>query len=168
MNYNKVIVVGRLCANPELKNLPGGALVCSFRIATNRTWKDAKTNEKREDACFIDVDAFDKRAKFVNDWFLKGNQILVEGRLRYRTWETKEGEARSKHSIVAEQVTFVDPVARHADTDASDTDDAAPGEDAAASSPTETVPASPVAARRRERALAAVGAIAGNEKDIPF
>jgi single-strand DNA-binding protein len=171
MDYNRVIIAGRLVANPDLKNLPSGTPVCNFRIAANRRWKDAKTSETKEETCFIDVDAFNKTATVVQNWFPKGSQILIEGRLKQHVWQTKTGETRSRHAIVADTVRFVDSrrngeeaaEAEQGSSEASTSDTTTPTAPNSASAPL-----NPVAERQRDRVLAAVGAVKDNESDIPF
>jgi single-strand DNA-binding protein len=175
MDYNRVIIAGRLCANPDIKNLPSGLAVCEFRIAANRRTKDAKTTETREETCFVDVTAFNKTATFVNDWFTKGSQILVEGRLKHNVWQTKSGETRSKHLIIADNARFVDPANRQNgvsaeaeqggsnEADTSETTTPAPAAPSSGSTPL-----NPVAQRQRDRVLSAVGAVQDNESNIPF
>jgi len=163
MDFNKIVIGGRMCADPELKQLPSGTQVANFRIATNRRWKDAATGQVREETCFVDAKAFGKRAPVIAQYFKKGSQILIEGHLRYETWE-KEGEKRSKHVIVAESFSFVDPKKAPEPDEGSE-----PDEETAPSRP--SLAPGPVAQRQRERALAgaAVAALetAGGGK-LPF
>ena len=175
MDYNKVIIAGRLTANPEIKHLPNGTPVCNFRIAANRKWKDPKTSETREDACFIDVDAYNKTATFVSDWFAKGSQILVEGRLKHHVWQAKDGDKRSRHSIVADNLRFVDPANRKNGASSSaeaeqggTSDTTAPDVRLAAPAAAPAAPLNAVAQRQRERVLVAAGAVEENEQNIPF
>src|ERR1700689_1774305 len=99
LDLNRVFLAGRLTSDPELVQLPSGDSVCNFRLAINRYWKDQQTNEKREDVCFIDAKCFGARGQVIHDNFKKGRGILVEGRLRFETWE-KEGQKHSKHVAV--------------------------------------------------------------------
>lgn len=106
-DYCKVIIVGRLTADPETKTLPSGDPVTDVRLAINRQWKDAKTSEKREEVCFLDAVCYGKRAPALAEYFHKGSRILVEGRLKYEEWE-KDGQKRSKHRLVIESWSFID------------------------------------------------------------
>lgn len=106
MDLNKVIVVGRLTADPEFKTLNGGSNLTTFTIAMNRRWKN-DAGESQEEVCFMGVKVFGKRAGTINQYFRKGSQILVEGHLRQETWE-KDGEKRSKHVIMLDNFSFVD------------------------------------------------------------
>jgi single-strand DNA-binding protein len=169
VDFNRVIIVGRLIANPELKNLPSGTVVCNFCIASNRRWKDAKNNEKREEVCFVDVAAFDKKAAFVKQWFEKGSQILVEGRLKQDRWKTPGGDTRTKHSIVADSLGFVDPATKSKSAvPVDDTATSTPSTDTAATdaAPLPAAPASPKPSVNAERMLVAAGVT--TDEDLPF
>jgi single-strand DNA-binding protein len=105
MDLNKVIVAGRLTGDPEFKQLENSQLA-TFSLAMNRRWKD-NGGETREEACFIGVKVFGKRAETIRKFFHKGDNILVEGHLRQESWE-KDGEKRSKHVIMLDNFSFVD------------------------------------------------------------
>ena len=104
-NFNKVIMVGNLTRDPELRYTPNGSAVCEFGIATNRTYTTSD-GQQHEDTCFVDVSVWGRRGEVVSEYFSKGRPILIEGRLNYDTWETPDGR-RSKHSIVAYNFEFV-------------------------------------------------------------
>lgn len=106
-SYNKVILMGNLTRDPELKTLPSQTVVCDFALAVNRRWKDANGGD-REDVLFIDCAAFGKTGETIAGNLTKGRPIHIEGRLRLETWE-KDGERRSKIRVVVEQFRFVDP-----------------------------------------------------------
>ena len=106
-SYNKVILVGRLTRDPELKYLPSGAAATRLGLAVNHTYNDRQTGEKKEEVCFVDADAFGRTAEVMNEYLQKGREVLVEGRLRFQTWETDDGQKRSKHSIFVDRFTFV-------------------------------------------------------------
>lgn len=105
-NYNKVILIGHMTRDPKLRQLPSGTSVCDFGVAVNRTWT-GEDGQKKEETCFVDCSAFGRTAENINRHFQKGRSILVEGRLRHETWESKEGGKRSKHVVVAETFAFV-------------------------------------------------------------
>jgi single-strand DNA-binding protein len=107
MSYNKVILLGRLTRDPELKYLPSGAAATRLGLAVNHTYNDRESGERKEDVCFVDADAFGRTAEVMNEYLRKGSSILVEGRLRFRTWETDDGQKRSKHDIFVERFSFV-------------------------------------------------------------
>jgi single-strand DNA-binding protein len=106
--YNKVILVGRLTRDIELKYLPSGSSVANFGLATSRNWKDQNTGEKKEETMFIDITVFGKGAEIANQYLRKGNRVLVEGRLSLDQWQDNEGNKRSKHKIIADNVQFME------------------------------------------------------------
>ena len=105
-NYNKVILLGNLTRDPELRYTPSQLAVVDFGIATNRKWKGQDGSEKSE-ACFTDCTMFGKRAEVVNKYFKKGSQIFVEGRLTYDQWTTQDGSKRSKLKVTVENFEFI-------------------------------------------------------------
>ncbi len=106
--YNRVILVGRLTRDPELRYLPSGTAVATFGIATSRSWTDKNTNEKKEEVMFIDVTSFARSAEIVNQYLKKGNKVLVEGRLVLEKWTDQNGQNRSKHTVRADTVQFME------------------------------------------------------------
>ena len=106
MSYNKILLLGNLTKEPELKFLPSQTAVCTFGIATNRKWKDASGQEK-EEACFVNCVLFGKRGEALNKYFHKGDPIFIEGRLSLDTWTAQDGTKRSKHKISVESFEFV-------------------------------------------------------------
>src|SRR5579862_7426679 len=101
-NYNKVILVGNLTRDPQLKYLPSQMAIAEFGLAVNHKFK-TKTGEDREEVLFIDCSCFGRGGEIINQYCTKGKQILVEGRLKYDTWEDKQGGGkRSKHSVVVD------------------------------------------------------------------
>ena len=100
MNLNKVFLIGNLTRDPELRNLPSGAAVVSFGLATNRVWKD-KQGEKQEDAQFHNIVVFGRQAEIVNQYLTKGSLVLIEGRIQTRSWDGKDGSKQYRTEIVA-------------------------------------------------------------------
>jgi len=105
-NFNKVILAGNLTRDPELSYLPSNTAVCEFGMAVNRKYRGSD-GEMREDTCFVDLTAFGKQAEVIKQYMSKGRSILVEGRLKFSSWENKEGQRRSKLTVVAEQFQFL-------------------------------------------------------------
>jgi single-strand DNA-binding protein len=105
-SLNKVYLMGNLTRDPELRYTPSGTAVASFGIAVNRTWT-GQNSEKKEEVCFVDINAFGRRAEVINEYFSKGNPIFIEGRLQFNQWETKEGQKRSILRVVAENFQFI-------------------------------------------------------------
>lgn len=102
---NKVILVGRLCTDPELKYTPSGVAVANFRVAVDRPFANAQ-GERETD--FIDVVTWRQNAEFVNSYLTKGRLVLVEGRLQVRQWQTQDGQRRRNTEVVADQVRALD------------------------------------------------------------
>src|SRR5437667_1409773 len=107
-NYNKVILAGNLTRDPELRYTPKGTAIARITLAINRKWR-TETGEMKEDVTFVDVDAFGKTAEIIGQYFKKGRPILMEGRLRYETWDDKQtNQKRSKLGVVMESFQFMD------------------------------------------------------------
>jgi single-strand DNA-binding protein len=107
-NYNKVILIGNLTRDPELRFTPKGTAVARIGVAINRSWK-TDTGETREETTFVDVDAFGRQAETIGQYMKKGRPIMIEGRLKYDTWEDKQtNQKRSKLSVVLEAFQFLD------------------------------------------------------------
>jgi len=106
-SYNKVIQVGRLTADPEIRRIPSGTAVCEFSIAVTRSWKEKDSEEWKEHCSFFNCVTWGNKAEYMQDKFHKGDQVLVEGRLEQDRWETPEGDKRSKIKIITETVKFV-------------------------------------------------------------
>lgn len=102
---NKVLLIGRLTRDPELRQTGNGGAVVNFGLAMNRTFKVG--DERREETTFVDVSVFGKQAESVNEYCQKGKQVLVEGRLNLDQWESNEGEKRSRLTVVADRVQFM-------------------------------------------------------------
>lgn len=102
-SFNKVILIGNMVADPELKQTPTGLSVCRFRLAVQR--KFAKEGQQTAD--FLDVVAWNKTAEFVSKYFKKGSPILVCGQIQSRNWEDKDGAKRYTVEIIADEVSFV-------------------------------------------------------------
>ena len=105
--FNKVILVGNLTRDPELRYLPSGGAVCSAGIATNRKFKKQDGN-KGEEVCFVDITFFGRTAEVANQYLKRGSKTLVEGRLKLDQWTDQNGQKRSKHTIVVESMQMLD------------------------------------------------------------
>lgn len=106
MSLNKVILLGRLTKNVELRHTQAGVPVASFTLAVDRDFKDKQTGEKATD--FIDVVAWRQTGEFVSKFFSKGRMAVVEGRLQLRDWTDKDGNKRKNAEVVADNVYFAD------------------------------------------------------------
>lgn len=105
MYINKSIIMGNLTRDPELKSLPSGIKVCSFSLATNRTWKDA-TGAKKDASEFHNIVAFGKQAELIGQYSRKGSSLYVEGRLQTRSWDAADGTKKYRTEIVLESFQF--------------------------------------------------------------
>jgi single-strand DNA-binding protein len=105
-NFNRVILMGNLTRDPELRYTPSGAPVCNFDLAVNRSYT-TQAGERRDEVCFITIVTWGKQAETCAEYLNKGRTALVEGRLTQRSWETPEGQKRSKHEVVADRVQFL-------------------------------------------------------------
>ncbi len=116
-NYNKVILIGNLTRDPELRFTPKGTAIARIGVAINRSWK-TDTGETREETTFVDVDAFGRQAETIGQYMKKGRPIMIEGRLKYDTWEDKQtSQKRSKLSVVLEAFQFIDSGGSRASSD---------------------------------------------------
>ena len=105
-SLNKVLLIGNLTKDPELRYTPNGTAVTNLRLAVNRKFKD-RTGELKEDTCFITVTAWDKQAEICNQYLQKGRAVFVEGILQSRSWETSDKQKRSTIDVRAERIQFL-------------------------------------------------------------
>ena len=105
-SLNKVLLMGNLTRDPELRYLPDGRPVAGFGMAVNRVYFTA-SKERKEETCFIRIVVWGKQAESCGQYLSKGRPVLVEGRLQSRSWETPQGEKRSTMEVVAERVQFL-------------------------------------------------------------
>jgi single-strand DNA-binding protein len=107
-SFNKILLMGNLTRDVELRHLANSQAVAKFGMACNRKWKSPE-GETREEVMFIDCEAWGKTAEFMAQFFAKGRPVLIEGRLKLDQWEDKETKAkRSKHVVVVDSFHFVD------------------------------------------------------------
>jgi single-strand DNA-binding protein len=106
-SFNKVILMGNLTRDPELRYTPKGTAIAKIGLAVNRTWKN-EAGETKEEVTFVDVDCFGRTAENVGQYMRKGSAMLIEGRLKLDTWDDKQtNQKRSKMGVVAETVQFL-------------------------------------------------------------
>src|SRR5687768_12357106 len=106
-SFNKVVLMGNLTRDPQLKHLPSNLVVAEFGLACNRRYRTA-AGEDKEEVAFVDCTAFGRQAETIGQYCTKGKPLFVEGRLKYDTWEDKQGGAkRSKLSVVVENFQFI-------------------------------------------------------------
>lgn len=104
-NFNKVLLMGRLTRDPELRYTPQGTAVSEIGLAVNREYTAG--NERRKDTTFVDITFWARQAEIICQYLKKGDPLFVEGRLSLHTWETQDGQRRSKLRVVAENFQFV-------------------------------------------------------------
>ncbi len=104
-SLNRVFLMGNLTRDPELRYIPSGQAVCTLGLAVNN--KYGSGDDKKEDTLFIDVNVWGKAAESSAEYLKKGSPVFIEGRLRLRQWESKEGEKRSKIEVTASNVQFL-------------------------------------------------------------
>ncbi|MCD6433038.1 MAG: single-stranded DNA-binding protein [Sulfurimonas sp.] len=104
--FNKIILLGNLTRDIELKYSQGGMAIASTAIATSRKFK--VNGEQREEVCFVDITFFGRSAEVANQYLRKGSKILVEGRLKLDQWTDQNGQKRSKHGVVVETMKMLD------------------------------------------------------------
>ena len=105
-SVNKVILVGNLGKDPEVRYSPGGQAVASFSVATNESWTD-KSGQKQERVEWHRIKVFGKQAENCRDYLSKGRQVYIEGRLETRQWDDKDGNKKSTTEVVAQHVVFL-------------------------------------------------------------
>ena len=99
--------MGNLTRDPEYKQLTSGQAVCRLGVASNRQSKNRQTGQLTQEVCFVDVDVWGVQAESCNQYLKKGRAVLIEGRLKFDSWQEADGQRRSKHSVVADRVTFL-------------------------------------------------------------
>lgn len=106
--YNRVILLGNLTRDPEVKYLPSGSAVCDLGMALNRQWTDKSSGQRREEVTFVDVTCFGRTAEIAGEYLSKGRQVHIEGRLQMDQWEDRNtGQKRSRLKVVCDQLTMV-------------------------------------------------------------
>ncbi len=149
-SYNRVILMGNLTRDPELKYLPNGSSVANFGIAMNERYTDRETGERKETPCFVEVAAWGRQAEVVNEYLSKGSPIFLEGSLKFDSWETDDGTKRNKLSVTAFRIQLIGG--------RRDGDEAGGGYTQAA----------PAAAPTAQAPVPPQGAPSSTEDDIPF
>lgn len=104
-NFNRVILMGNLTRDPELRHTANGTAVTGFGIAVNRRYRQGE--EWKDEVCYVDVTVWGKQAESCSEHLSKGSGVFIEGRLQFRSWETAEGQKRSKLDVVAHNVQFL-------------------------------------------------------------
>ena len=105
-SFNKVLLMGNLTRDPELRYIPSGQAVTSFTVAVNRTY-NSQAGEKKEEVSFIRIVVWARLGEICNEYLKKGSPVFVEGRLQSRSWEGQDGQKRSTIEVVAQNVQFL-------------------------------------------------------------
>lgn len=103
--FNKVILLGNLTKDPEIRYTPNGTAVANFSMAINRRFKQG--GEVKDEVCYLDIVVFGKQAENCGQYINKGDSVLIDGRLQQRRWEAEDGQKRSKIEVVAQSVQFM-------------------------------------------------------------
>lgn len=109
-SFNKVILLGNLTRDPQVKYTPSGTAVAEVGMAVSRSWFDKQANQRKEETTFVDVTLWGRTAEIAGEYLAKGRQVLIEGRLQLDQWDDREtGQKRSKLRVVGENMTMVGP-----------------------------------------------------------
>ena len=153
-SFNKVILMGGLTRDPELKQAASGVKVADLSLAMTEQWKD-KNGESQESTCYVDIVVWNRQAELCCQYLSKGRQILVEGRLQLDEWTNQQGEKRRKLRVRADRVQFLPDGSRRAENSG------APGSDSSNASAAQPVQSAPQPASPEVDDL-------GDEDDLPF
>ena len=104
MNFNKVILIGRLAVDPEMRSTPNGQSVCTFRMATSRVWTDKSSGQKQEKTEYHSIVLWRRLAEIASQFLTKGSLVLIEGRLETRSWTDSSGNKRYRTEVVGERM----------------------------------------------------------------
>jgi single-strand DNA-binding protein len=106
-SVNKVILIGNLGRDPEVRYMPSGSAICNLRIATSRNWKDKTTGERQEETEWHSVALFDRLAEIAGEYLKKGRPVYIEGRLKTRKWTDKDGNERYTTEVIAQEMQLL-------------------------------------------------------------
>lgn len=155
MDLNKVMIIGRLTRDPELRSTPSGAQVCTLGIATNYVYTNQQTNQKVEQVEYHNVVMWRRLAEIAAQYLKKGRRLYVEGRLQTRSWDGQDGQKKYRTEIVADNMIMLDSGQGGQQSATASAPYLKPKEDASQPSPTEELPTI-----QQEEAI--------NVEDIPF
>lgn len=105
-SFNKVILMGNLTRDPEVRYIPSGTAVCEFGLAVSEKFKN-QAGDEVEQVCFVDIITWGRQGETCGEYLSKGRQVMIEGRLQFDQWKTKEGDSRSKLRVRADRVQFL-------------------------------------------------------------
>jgi len=166
--YNKIILVGNLTRDLEVRYSQSGSAIGKVGIATSRKWKD-QSGQQKEEVMFIDLTFFGRTAEIANQYLRKGSKVLIEGRLVLEQWTAQDGSKRSKHSITVQEMKMLDS---KGDNPGANTNYGAPaqsgGYNPAPSAPSYEQPGTPAAPQQPANPAPSVPEIDIDEDEIPF
>jgi single-strand DNA-binding protein len=102
--FNRITMIGNLTRDPEVKQSRTGLTLCSFGVASNRSFKNKQSGEMEKDVCFVDVNFWGNNAEYFGQALKKGREVLLEGRLKFNTWQDQSGAKHAKHLIIADRL----------------------------------------------------------------
>ncbi|PIS34727.1 MAG: single-stranded DNA-binding protein [Parcubacteria group bacterium CG08_land_8_20_14_0_20_43_9] len=135
MNLNKAFLLGNLTSDPELRNLPSGQAVCSFRMATNQIWTDKETGQKQQKAEYHNIVAWRNLATIASQYLRKGSLVFIEGKIATRSWDDPSGTKKYRTEVVADNIQLgprpagASPKSNGPEKGNSDDDDGSPSGD---------------------------------------
>lgn len=106
-SYNKVILMGNLTRDPEMKYLPSGNAVTNFGIAVSERYTDRQSGEQKESVCFVEITAWGRVGEIVNEYLSKGSPVFLEGSLKFDSWEAEDGTKRNRLSVTAFRIQLI-------------------------------------------------------------
>ena len=106
-SYNRVILIGNLCRDPDFKQTPSGFSVSELRLAVSESFRNRTTNERTDRTCYVDITVWNQQAEVCRQYLSKGSPVFVEGRLVYDEWKTPAGETRSKLRVQADRIQLI-------------------------------------------------------------
>ncbi len=165
-SINKVILIGNLGRDPEVRYAPSGAAICNVTIATSRNWKDKSTGDKVEETEWHRVVFYDRLAEIAGEYLKKGRPVYVEGRLKTRKWQNKEGQDVYTTEVIADSMQLLG--GRDGASGGSGDSSSASGRDERSESPKRSTPPSKPETSEEDAALMAAGSFADMDDDIPF
>lgn len=107
-SYQKIVIVGNLGADPEMKYLPSGGAVVNISVATSERWKDKQTGEQKEKTEWHRCAAFNRTAEVIGEYLHKGSKVLIEGKMQTRKWQDKEGNDRYSTEVMVDRMVMLD------------------------------------------------------------
>ena len=172
-SINKVIIIGNLGKDPEVRYMPSGSAICNVTVATSRQWKNKESGEKNEETEWHRVALFDRQAEIAGEYLKKGSSVYFEGRLKTRKWTDKEGVERYSTEIIADVMQLLGSRQGGGGAGAGDDDGSGGGGYSERSAPQRAAPASPAsrpqaAAPASRPAPKAATGFDNMDDDIPF